>query len=155
MLEIITKIIIKGKSPQQIFDWMLNLNQERYLEWHPTAHKSYRRIKETENFVGSIIYFEETLGDFRVNYKWEVVDLKTDNLILMKAKIFYPVYLSLSFLATNKDTEVIHQLRIGFSFKGLEKIFDWFVRKFIFTEKKIGALERHAMEEFKNLENII
>lgn len=37
---------------------------------------------------------------------------------------------------------------------GLEKIFDWFIKNFIFTEKKIKALERHAAEEFKNLEKI-
>jgi len=61
MIKIITKIIIKGKSPQQIFDFIWNLNQERYIQMEPTAHKDVKLIKETENRVGSIFYFDEIL----------------------------------------------------------------------------------------------
>lgn len=158
MIQIITKIIVKGKSPQQIFDWLHNLNQERYLQWHP-AHKDYRLIRETKNLTGSIIYFDETFGGRRVNYKWELIKVKRNLPVLvedkMKAKTLYPVYWHLSGEKINNDTKIIHKLMIGFSFKGLEKIFDWFVRKFIFTERRIKTLERHATEEFKNLEKII
>uniref|UniRef100_A0A7V0Z811 Uncharacterized protein n=1 Tax=candidate division WOR-3 bacterium TaxID=2052148 RepID=A0A7V0Z811_UNCW3 len=83
------------------------------------------------------------------------MELKTDNSILMKANFFYPIYLSLSFSPLNKDTEVIHELKIGFVYHGLEKIFDWLVRKLAVPPKKIEAIERHATEEFKNLENIL
>jgi len=159
MIQITTRIIIKGKSPQEIFDWIRNLNQERYLQWHPTAHKNFKLIKETENLIGSIIYFDEIFEGIRIKKKWEFVEVERNLPISfegkMKAKTFYPIYLHLSGKKVNSDTEIIHILRIGFSFKGLEKIFDWFVKKIIFTERKIKAVERHATEEFKNLENII
>jgi len=32
MIQIITKIIVEGKSPQQIFDWICNLNHKMYLQ---------------------------------------------------------------------------------------------------------------------------
>ncbi|MDI6603145.1 MAG: hypothetical protein QME57_03475 [Patescibacteria group bacterium] len=73
----------------------------------------------------------------------------------MKAKAFYPIYLHLSGRKIDSNTEITHTLLIGFSFKGLEKIFDWFVRNFILTERKIKALEKHTTEEFKNLEKMI
>ena len=159
MIQIITKIIVKEKSPQQVFDWLHKLDQEKYLQWHPTAHKNFKLIKEAENLIGSVIYFDEIFEGIRVKGKWEFVEVKRNLPISfeakMKAKIFYPVYLHLSGQKINSDTEITHTLMIGFSFKGLEKVFDWFIRKFIFTERKIKALERHAAEEFKNLENII
>jgi hypothetical protein len=159
MIQIITKIIVEGKSPQQIFDWMRTLNQEKYHQWHPVAHKDFKRIKETENLIGSVIYFDEIFEGIRVREKWEIIEVKRNLPISfevgMKAKTFYPMYLYLSGKKTNKDTEITHTLFVGFSFKGLEKIFDWFVKNFILSEKKIKALERHVIEEFKNLENII
>jgi hypothetical protein len=74
---------------------------------------------------------------------------------LIRGKTFYPARLLLTAQKIGEDTELTHEIQVGFSFYGLEKIFDWFVRKFIFTEKKIKAIHRHATEEFKNLENII
>jgi len=156
MIQITTDIIIKGKSPMQIFDWLSNLNQERYVQWHPNAHKDFKWIRKTKDFVGSIIYFNEVFDGYRVNCKWEILETKKDESNLMKAKTFYPIYLRLSVKKIiGEDTEVTHELLLGFSFYGLEKFFDWFVRKFIFTEVRREALKRHAMEEFKNLEKII
>lgn len=77
------------------------------------------------------------------------------NSFTIKVNFFYPIYLQFSFLPLNKDTEVIHQIRVGSNFKELEKNFDWFVRRFILSSKKIEAIKRHATEELKNLENIL
>lgn len=153
MIEIITKIIVKGKSPQQIFDWINNLNQERYIQWHPAAHISCERPAKLK--VGDTIWFKEILNGFKISYKWKIIELKADHSLLMKARFFCPIYLQLLFLPHNGDTEVIHNLKIGFSFKGLGRIFDWFVRKFILTKRKTEAIKQHATEEFKNLEKII
>jgi len=153
MIKITTRIIVEGKKPSQIYNWIFYLTPEQYHQWHPNAHIVCERPVNLK--VEDTIWFEEVLNGFKISYKWKIIELKTDNSILMKAKFFYPIYLQLSFLPFNKDTEVIHELRIGFSFKGLEKIFDWFVKRFILTPKKVDAIKRHAIEEFKNLENVL
>jgi hypothetical protein len=159
MIKVITKIIIKEKSPQQIFDFIWNLNQERYIQMEPTAHKDVKLIKETENRVGSIFYFDEILEGYRIRMKLEIVEFE-DNLpdsirAKTKAKTLYPIYFSLPIKKIGNDTEVIHMLEVGFSDKGLGKIFNWFVGKFVFTEKIREVIDRHAIKEFKNLENIL
>ncbi|MCL0056730.1 hypothetical protein M1N50_00180 [Dehalococcoidia bacterium] len=159
MIKLTTKIIVKGKSPQQVLDFIWNLNQERYIQMEPTAHKDYKIIKETENRVASIFYFDETLEGFRIRNKLKVVEFK-DNLptsfqAKMKVKTLYPIHFSLSAKKINGDAEITHMLEIGFSFKGLEKIFDWFVGKFILTERLREVIDQHAIKEFKNLENIL
>lgn len=34
---------IYRKSPDQIYDWVLNLNNDKYKRWHP-AHKEWKTI---------------------------------------------------------------------------------------------------------------
>ena len=114
-----------------------------------------RRNKITENIVGSIIYFDELFEGHRVQGEWKVIELKENELILLKAMFFIPIYSQASFLSFGKNTKVTHKVRIGFSFIGLEKIFDWFVNRFILTTQKKKAIEQHAREEFKNLESIL
>jgi hypothetical protein len=73
----------------------------------------------------------------------------------MKAKSPYPIYLQLSFLPAKGGTEVVHELRTGFKFIGLEKLFDWVMSKTKLTPERIKAVKQHATEEFKNLEKIL
>ena len=158
MIQIITKIMIRGKSPAQIADFLINLDQESYVRMHP-AHQVYRYLKKTENGVGSIFRLEELLeGDIKIGYTVEILEIKKSEskaTILVKAKTLYPARLLLSAEKIGEDTKFTHEVQMGFTFHGLEKVFDWFVRKFIVTERKIKAIHRHATEEFKNLENII
>ncbi len=108
MIQINTKIIIKEKSPQQKFDLLSSLNQERYIQWHPTDHKNFKIIKQTKNLIGTIIYFDEVVEGIRVKGKWELIEVKRDFPILfevkMKAKTFYPIYLHLSGKKIKSDT---------------------------------------------------
>lgn len=147
MVNIATKIIVRGKSPPQIYNWLISLTPDKYHQWHPKTHINFYRSGDT-------IWFEEILDGLKVNYRWKLIELEEHESILMKAK-FYPIYLQLWLSPINRDTEVIHEFRVGFSFWRLEKIFDWFVRRFILTPRKIEAVKRHAIEEFKNLENIL
>lgn len=159
MIKIITKILVKGKEPSQIYDFMIHLNLERAHQWHPVhvGGTHTRDHKETKDIlkVGDTVQFEEQIGDLKINYKWEIKRLEEPNLFAMKAKSPYPIYLQLSFLPAKGGTEVVHELGTGFKFIGLEKLFDWVMSKTKLTPKRIKAIKQHATEEFKNLENIL
>ena len=159
MIKIITKILVKGKKPSQIYDWMIQLNPERAHKWHPAhvGRTHTRDHKETNDIlkVGDTVQFEEQIGDLKIDYKWEIKRLEEPNLFAMKAKSPYPIYLQLSFLPTKGGTEVVHELRTGFKFIGLEKLFDWVMSKTKLTPERIKAIKQHTTEEFKNLEKIL
>ena len=159
MIKIITKILVKGKKSSQIYDWMIQLNPERAHQWHP-AHVGRTHTRdhtETNDIlkVGDTVQFEEQIGDLKIDYKWEIKRLEEPNLFAMKAKSPYPIYLQLSFLPTKGGTEVVHELRTGFKFIGLEKLFDWVMSKTKLTPERIKAIKQHTTEEFKNLEKIL
>ncbi len=153
MTNLITKIEILGKKPSQISDFMLSLNKEKYLNWHP-EHKDFAIIKQTENILGTVFYFHEKMDKLTVKYKWEVVEFTQNHKVVMKAKYFIPVYLILTFDDTENGTLVTHDLQLGYK-KKITGLVDWIIKTFVFTKSKEFSNERHAIEEFKNLEKII
>ena len=146
----ITKIEVLGKKPKQIYDFMFSLDKAKYIAWHPTEHKDFKVIKETKEILGSIFFYYEKMDNITVKYKWEVMELVENHKIVMKARYFIPLYLTLILDETPNGTLVTHELSIG---KG--KFLDFFIRNFIFTRSKQKSLTRHANEEFKNLEHLL
>ena len=150
----ITKIEIVGKQPSHIYDFMFSWDKPKYIAWHPEDHTAFIIIKQTEAIRGSVFYFDERIGDFRVNHQWEVVGVIKNHKIIMKAIYKIPIYLILTFDKTPNGTLVTHDLQIGNQRKS-GGIKDWFIKKFIFTLSRQNALTKHAYEEFKNLEKLI
>ena len=150
----ITKIEVLGKKPQQIYDFMFSLDKAKYIAWHPTEHKDFRIVKETKDTVGSIFFFNEKMDKLKVKYNWEVMELVENHKIVMRAKYFIPLYLTLTFDETPNGTLVTHELAIGFK-KKMTGFSDWFLLNFIFTKSKQQSNHRHANEEFKNLEHLL
>jgi hypothetical protein len=146
-----TKIEILNKNPNQIYAFMFGLNKEIYTGWHP-EHLDFKIIKQTPDTLGSIFYFHEKLDNLKIKYNWEVTLLEPNHKIVMTAKYFIPIHLILIFDKTEKGTLVTHDLQIGTEKEG---ILDWFISKFIFTKRKKQSQDRHAVEEFKNLEKLI
>ena len=153
MVIITTKIEIKGKTPEQIYNWILNLDDEKYKKWHP-AHKAQKTIKRTLNEMGSIVYLDEQFNQFRLKLTGKLVEVKPNRFLFHKWKSLISGYLSLAFESTNTGTRVTHEVGVGY--KGLlGKIIDWLLKKFYLTKAFEEALEKHAEEEFKNLEVLI
>lgn len=150
----ITKIEIVGKQPSQIYDFMFSLDKSKYMAWHPEDHAGFMVIRETEAIRGSVFYFDERIGNFRVNQQWEVVGVIKNHKIIMKAIYKVPIYLILTFDKIPNGTLVTHDLQIG-NQRESGGIKDWFIKKFIFTLSRQNALTKHAIEEFKNLEKLL
>jgi hypothetical protein len=154
MIDHITKIEVLGKTPNQLYAFMFSLDKAKYISWHPTEHKDFRIVKETKDIIGSVFFFHEQMDKLTVKYNWEVMELVENHKIVMKARYFLPVYLILDFDNTPNGTLVTHTLQIGYQ-KKITGRTDWFLQNFVFTKNKQASLERHAHEEFKNLEKLI
>jgi hypothetical protein len=149
----VTKVAVLGKTPSQIYDFMFGLDKEKYIAWHPQEHKDFKIIKQTTDIVGSIFFFHEQMDKLKVKYRWEVLEITKNHKIVMKAQYFIPIYLILTLDETPNGTLVTHDLQIGN--KPNSKLFDWFITSFVFTKSKQKSQDRHAIEEFKNLEKIL
>lgn len=113
----------------------------------------FKVAKQTLDTVGAIFFFNEKMDNIKVKYIWEVKEIIANRQIVMKAKYFIPIYLRLTFDTTPNSTLVTHTLQVGNNPKS--KIFDWFITTFIFTKSKQNSQDRHAVQEFKNREQLI
>jgi len=155
MITLATEVEVKGKTPEQIIHWFMSLDNETYKKWHP-EHMAWKTIKLTPNFVGSIIYFDEKIGAFRMKLTAEIVKAEPNRFLVFKLKGFMPIqsYLSLSLQPTSSGTKVIHEVKVGNG--GIfTKAVEWFLEKSGLVGWFEKALNKHAQEEFKNLEQLI
>jgi hypothetical protein len=145
----LTVVRVEGKKGEKIFRFMLELDKAKYLAWND-AHRDYQVLNRTVDFVGSIIYFDEKIGNLRLKSDWEVTKVVENALIELKSKKFgVPIYLNLTFVEKENYTDVTHEVLAGYSKKN---IINWFIKNFFFTKYRMIAIEKHAIEEFKYLE---
>jgi hypothetical protein len=153
MITLTAKIEIEGKTPEQIYKWLIDLDNEKYRKWHPD-HREWRIIRQTPDIIGSVVYFDERFNHFRLKLTGKLIELKPDEYLLFKLKSPVPAHLSLTIKATRKGTSVTHEVRAGYD-GGFGKITDWFLRKLYLPKEFEEALAKHAREEFKNLERLL
>lgn len=153
MLVFTSEIEVNGKTPEQIYNWFINLNStDEYKKWHP-EHVEWKTKKRTSNGIGSVIYFDEWIGKFRMKLTGELVETEPNRLFVFKLKGL-PAYLSLALEPTKNGTKVIHVVRFGY--KGaLGAVLDFLLKLLPIYKSFKRELDRHAHEEFKNLERLL
>ncbi|GAA6767672.1 hypothetical protein AAFH68_36220 [Flavobacterium sp. CGRL1] len=154
MIQLSTDIEVK-KSTNLIYEFLLNLDKEKYCQWH-SAHKDFAVIKRTEQEIGSILYFKEIVDQTVVNFKWRIIEITENKLVKMQAIYFYPVYLTIGLENISKNVTIVHHnLHIGFKIKFLNLIPDWIIGNTLFSLRKRKSQQKHAIEEYKNLEYLL
>lgn len=155
MIEIDTKVLIRKKSPDKVFKFLLLLDANQYRAMSPTAHKDFKIIKPVQSITGSIYYFHEVIGKLDLHHKWLVTDAKENARIIQKAQTSIPITIEIYLEKVSEGTELTQKILIGFTFLGIKKIVDWFAKEFILTPKQIQLLHNHTKEEFSSLEKLI
>jgi len=154
LIDVYKHIVVKNRSPEQIYNWVTNLTPEKFRQWSPGVHLD-AKLKVSELKIGDSVCYEVLLDGAKKQLSWEIMDLQEKVKIVSKLKGLYPVCVHLSFIPAGGDTEVVYNLKVGFTFFGVERLVDCFVSSFILTGKKIEAIKLHEEVKFKNLENII
>jgi len=150
MIEITKSVFIENKSPEQLFNFFLSLNKDKYVKAAPNSHKDFKTIKPIQSIVGSVYYFHEKVGRLDLKHTWLVTDVRKYEYIFQKAQIFYPVTIEIYLEKVLGGTKLTQKILVGFIFFGFERIIDWFTKLFILTPWQIKTLHQHTQEEFTN-----
>lgn len=154
MIEHVVEVSVVGVQPEQVWQWVVSMTDVKYREWHRN-HRSYALLRSKDDLVGMRFHFDEVLeGKFRINLSWEIVEIEAPRRVVFRALILYPVRLELALDPTSEGTWVRHVLRIGGG-SPLYRLIDPLILRLIFTAERRALLDRHAREEFKNLERLI
>lgn len=143
-----TSVTVHNKTPEQIYNFLVSLTPEKYLQWHP-EHTEFKAVTIKPEVTGSIFYFNDLIHGEKVENTWTVIEaVKSKKLFMQSSKNSVGMTIKIELTKDGNNTLVNHQLKVGKSYMS------WLIKLF-FTDKMIKDLQRHVMEEFTNLEWLI
>ncbi len=148
-----TNVDIKDVRSDQVFKWLLSLNNKKYTEWHP-AHKKWRWKTKHKNQIdlGDKLIFCEKVERFNLRFSCKLTKMESNTYLQFKHR-YLPVCHSFLFEQTEIGTTVNFELRIGN--KKFGSFIDFWLRKIYPHPEFSSALIKHVQEEFKLLEHIL
>ncbi len=73
MIELKTDVQLKGVAAKAIADFLLHCTDRDYQNWWPGTHLAWRTKKQFPNEIGSVVYFDEYVGQRRLKLETLVV----------------------------------------------------------------------------------
>lgn len=154
MITMKTKVNVKGITGKAISEFMLNCTDEDYQRWWKGVHLAFHTIRRYPNDVGNLVYFDEFVGNHRLRFKAEVVEIIPDKKIVwqMKKGVKLPGWLILVFEDRDGGVEINHTLAIGFN--GVGSILDPLLKVY-FSDDFEKKQSEHAHIEFHKLASLL
>ena len=145
---------MNGLWGQEVFDFLIDLNDLSYQAWWPGTHLELHSIKVTPNYVGSVVFMDEFIGKRRVKTKGVVREATPGERIVWQVQklIMLPVTLSLELQDDKTGTNVTHTIRVGYD--GVGRVIDPIFRLY-FSPKFAWAMDEHVKTEFPRLRDML
>ena len=158
-VEFISRIPVKGVSPDQIYQFLLDLDDEGYRQWHPGHHLEWRVVhRPKDQTVGTIYYFKERFEDGQVlGGQLKVVEAIPGERLVQRSisPRWKPYDIIIGLQSIPEGTLVTHQIVAGSGLPFLGRLFNLTMRSLFLKERNIEAVHHHANEEFTNLERLL
>jgi uncharacterized protein YndB with AHSA1/START domain len=158
-IELTSRIKVKGVSPDQVYQFMISLDDERYRQWHPEHHLQWKVVhRPKDETVGSIYYFRERFEDGEVlGAKIKVVEaIPGERLVQRSISPWWKSFDIITGLESIREgTLVTHQIVAGSDFPLLGRLFNLILIPLFLKESHRQAIHNHANEEFTNLERLL
>jgi uncharacterized protein YndB with AHSA1/START domain len=158
-IELTSRIGVKGVSPEQVYQFMINLDDERYRQWHPEHHLEWKVLhRPKDETVGSVYYFKERFEDGQVlGARIKVVEaIPGQRLVQRSVSPWWKSFdIVTSFESTPEGTLVTHQIVAGSDLPLVGRFFNLILIPLFLPQRHIQAIHNHANEEFTNLERLL
>lgn len=146
MISFSTTVYIENKGPHEIYNWWLNLDNRKYIQWHK-EHLFWEWSKEKSSCgtLGSKLRFGEIINNRIILFRGKVSGLK-ENRFIEFTHDYMPVKVHFNIEPYGEGSYFHYNLSIGFS-GAFGNLLDIFLR-IGFPRKHFGeALLKHVHEE--------
>ncbi len=154
MVTLKTVVRLKGVTSQEVYDFMLNLNDVDYQRWWKGTHLICHTVKKYPGNIGNIIYTDEYAGKYRIKGYSVITKLvpyrEMVYQIIMGIKM--PAWFIMRFEDLEDGVNLEHIVEVGG--QGIWRIFDPIFR-IILSKKFEKALAEHAHAEFPMLAEML
>lgn len=158
---------IVGVTPKMLLWWFQNIGGQmvyqgktypKYLVWHPKDHIHWSLEKSKTNKIGVGSYFR-IVEAFARNKKFlvdsiEIVEKLDETGIRLSKKIGNTEIFSLQHDFSQKGNNTIYKSKmiVGINENSFGKLFNTYLRPFVFNEEMAKAWLKHNIEEVGNFE---
>jgi hypothetical protein len=151
-------MVVQNVVAENIYDFMLNPNDEQYSAWWPGEHLAFHITKRGDKaHIGDEVYFDECLClKRRLTFQAIVTAADRPNRIvwqIKKAGAKLPARLVLELYDTQDGLALTHELRLGFG-GAIGKLADPFIRIY-FNDAFKDDFERHCRAEWPKLAELL
>jgi hypothetical protein len=147
MLSLRTEVRVEGASAVEIFDFLIDPDDESYRAWWPGTHHQLHPVARGPDHVGDVIYMDEHIGRRRLRMTGIVEEAVRGRRIAWRLKrgIKLPARLVLDLHEEGDAVAITHTVRIGSSGPG--RMFDPLLRA-LARRGFAQALDQHVLTEF-------
>lgn len=126
-------------------------------------HLECRRLGDTREGLGRLFFLDQYADGLRFRGRFELIRV-SENCFSLKARSLYPVGrlawlypvgTLMTLKAAGNDTELTHEVLVGYSAPLPAAVLDWVVRKTVLTPDRIRRFDQHIIDEFTSLERLI
>lgn len=150
MVTLKTVVKLKGVTSKDVYDFMLNLNDDDYQRWWKGTHLICHTVKKYPGDIGNVVYADEFVGKYRLKGYTVIIKLVPcrEMVYQIKVGIKIPAWFIMKFEEREDGISLEHIVEAGG--QGIWRIFDPFIR--IYLNKSFEEnLTAHAHEEFPKL----
>ena len=116
-VKLTTHTKLRGVSPHQVYDFLVNQNNERYRLFHPKDHKEYKVLhRPKKGIVGTIVYLkEEYENGYITSAKAKFIEANPDKKIVLKSVSpwWQPSTLVFVLESIDNGTLITHHMLVG------------------------------------------
>lgn len=143
-------------STEELFDKLANLDKI-YTKYCPDEHIICKYIKGDPLTIGSVLYFEEYIGNKLNKMKYKVKNVIDNRIVVFQAMFPRSLFNIKLFFTIEKQKNCIHferNIHVGFKSKKIGKFIDNFIIK-ILGESYYNEMICHNKKDLKLLKNYI
>jgi hypothetical protein len=153
MVRIESGVFVEGITARQVYDFMLDCDDDRYRRWWPGTHLQFHCLKRgATDHVGDLVYMDEYVGRRRVRMRATVEQAVAGRKIVWRFRLWLllPARLSIELADHDGGITLRHTIRAGFA--GPAQVLDPLLRLY-FSRRFAAAMDDHVRTEFPLLCN--
>lgn len=147
MITLETQVHVAELRAKTVFEFLLNATDRDYQTWWPGVHLRCRTLKRCHGHVGSVVYFDQFIGDYRVKHTDVIVEAVPCRRIsrqVVKGPLRLPVRIVFELEDDDAGVTITHTIYVGFT--GLLRVFNPAGRLY-FTNRFAAAMDEHIKGE--------
>lgn len=154
MVVLETRVRVEGISGRDVTDFFINCTDSDYQRWWKGTHLQFHTVNRTEENVGSLVYFDEYVGRYRLRFKGRITGYAAGKRIeyRMVKGLPLPAWLVLEFQDDPRGVDIVHTVKAGY--RGAGVILDPLIRLYL-SDAFEKALDDHAQSEFSMLGQLL